>query len=45
MPKAHLVCRVVVSGDTVEVYQYKNGIKVGTERRYEVVKKEREKNR
>lgn len=32
MSEANLFCRVVVSGDTVEVYQYRNGIKVGFER-------------
>ena len=40
MSTANLFCRVVVCGDTVEVYQYKNGIKVGFERDYEIVKEQ-----
>lgn len=40
MAEAHMFARVVQSGDIVEVYTYKNAIKVGHSRDYEIVRKD-----
>lgn len=40
MAEASLFCRVVMSGDTVEVYQYKYPVKVGYERKFDVIRSE-----
>lgn len=36
-----MFCRVVVSGDRVEVYQYSNGIRCGHERKFEIVRRDK----
>ena len=42
MAEAHVMSRVVISGDIVEVYYYSSPILCGHERTYEIVHKDRE---
>lgn len=42
MAEAHVMSRVVISGDVVEVYQYSTPIRCGYERQYEIVHRDRE---
>ena len=42
MAEAHVMARVVISGDIVEVYEYSSPILCGNERKYEVVHRDRE---
>lgn len=39
MPEAKMFSRVVVSGDTVEVYQYSSPVLCGQERKYDIVRR------
>lgn len=42
MAEAHVMSRVVISGDIVEVYYYSSPIRCGHERKYDIVHKDKE---